>query len=163
MIETSWNLNWDYNGWKPFAPIESSYTQNDWNQTLITRINQISAQINRSSYKGGANAIIMNNQVLKLVKGLAYYDSNTKMLSGRYKIYTDDSITENIIYVYYEDYPMAPLFLEDVRDDDDTKPSETLVIHENSSIYPSYANRTDINIKLVTESLLSGKITILNY
>lgn len=42
-MEIAWNLTWDYHGWQPFAPIESTYTQNDWNQTLITKFKQLSA------------------------------------------------------------------------------------------------------------------------
>jgi hypothetical protein len=37
----AWNLRWDYNGWRRGTQTTSQYTQKDWNQTLITAINQI--------------------------------------------------------------------------------------------------------------------------
>ncbi len=33
----AWNLRWDYNGWRRIAST-TSYTQKDWNQTLITSV-----------------------------------------------------------------------------------------------------------------------------
>ena len=50
----AWNLRWDYNGWRRISQT-TSYTQKDWNQTLITAINQLSAQIHKSTLRGGAN------------------------------------------------------------------------------------------------------------
>jgi hypothetical protein len=47
----AWNLRWDYNGWKRLGGNAVPYTQKDWNQTLITAINQISAQIHKSTLK----------------------------------------------------------------------------------------------------------------
>ena len=35
----AWQLRWDYNGWRRISQT-TSYTQKDWNQTLITAINQ---------------------------------------------------------------------------------------------------------------------------
>ena len=53
----AWTLRWDYNGWKRGTAANplTQYTQKDWNQTLITAINQISAQIHKSTLRGGAN------------------------------------------------------------------------------------------------------------
>jgi hypothetical protein len=53
----AWNLRWDYNGWKRGTSANplTQYTQKDWNQTLLTAINQISAQIHKSTLRGGAN------------------------------------------------------------------------------------------------------------
>ena len=45
----AWNLRWDYNGWKRLGSSAVPYTQKDWNQTHITAINQISAQIHKST------------------------------------------------------------------------------------------------------------------
>ena len=47
----AWNLRWDYNGWKRVSNGSVNYNQKDWNQTLITAINQISAQIHKSTIK----------------------------------------------------------------------------------------------------------------
>lgn len=60
---------------------------------------------------------------------------------------------------------MTPLVLEDPTDYDvdGVKSKQTVVVHEKSSSYPIYAKRTDINLILVTEAMLSGKVSILNY
>ena len=50
----AWSLRWDANGWKRSNTGQgyAAYTQKDWNQTLITTINQLSAQIHKSTLKG---------------------------------------------------------------------------------------------------------------
>jgi len=58
----AWNLRWDYNGWRRLS-LTTSYTQKDWNQTLITAINQLSAQIHKSTLRGGANWIVVSSEV----------------------------------------------------------------------------------------------------
>ena len=58
----SWTLRWDYNGWKRFQAGQAPYTQKDWNQTLITAINQISAQIHKSTLRGGANWVVCSSE-----------------------------------------------------------------------------------------------------
>lgn len=42
-----WTARWDYNGWQRLGTTSTVYTQKDWNQTLMTKINQISAQIQK--------------------------------------------------------------------------------------------------------------------
>ena len=51
-MEAKWKLEWDYLWWKNKYPEISGslLTQNDWNQTLVTRINQISAQIHMAAH-----------------------------------------------------------------------------------------------------------------
>ena len=50
----AWQLRWDWNGWRKASLAANAYTQKDWNQTLITKVNQISAQIHKSTLRGGA-------------------------------------------------------------------------------------------------------------
>jgi len=47
----AWQLRWDYNGWKRVSTAATPYTQKEWNQTLITKINQVSAQIHKSTLR----------------------------------------------------------------------------------------------------------------
>ena len=54
-----WTARWDYNGWQRLGTTSTVYTQKDWNQTIMTKINQISAQIQKSTLRGGANWIIV--------------------------------------------------------------------------------------------------------
>ena len=53
----AWQLRWDYNGWQRIGTPSTVYTQKDWNQTLMTQINKISAQIQKSTLRGGASLI----------------------------------------------------------------------------------------------------------
>ena len=99
----AWQLRWDYNGWKRLSN-NASYTQKDWNQTLITAINQISAQIHKSTLRGGANFIVVSSEVSAIFDDLEYFhvsnaspeQDNYNMgierigsLSGRYTVYRD--------------------------------------------------------------------------
>ena len=99
----AWTLRWDYNGWKRL-PNNNGYTQKDWNQTLITAINQISAQIHKSTLRGGANWIVVSSEVSAVFDDLEYFHvSNASpeqdqynmgiervgSLQGRYTVYRD--------------------------------------------------------------------------
>jgi len=101
----AWQLRWDYNGWrKASANAASPYTQKDWNQTLITKVNQISAQIHKSTLRGGANFIVVSSEVSAVFDDLEYFhvsDANPEQdqynmgierigtLGGRYQVYRD--------------------------------------------------------------------------
>ena len=99
----AWQLRWDYNGWKRL-PNNNGYTQKDWNQTLVTAINQISAQIHKSTLRGGANFIVVSSEVSAVLDDLEYFHvSNASpeqdqynmgierigALGGRYQVYRD--------------------------------------------------------------------------
>lgn len=100
----AWQLRWDYNGWRRAATSANPYTQKDWNQTLITRVNQISAQIHKSTLRGGANFIVVSSEISAIFDDLEYFhvsDANAEQdqynmgierigtLSGRYQVYRD--------------------------------------------------------------------------
>nr|DAK04435.1 MAG TPA: Major capsid protein [Bacteriophage sp.]DAP37035.1 MAG TPA: Major capsid protein [Ackermannviridae sp.]DAR64425.1 MAG TPA: Major capsid protein [Caudoviricetes sp.]DAW74763.1 MAG TPA: Major capsid protein [Ackermannviridae sp.] len=68
-----WKQRWDYNGWQRLAVQSSVYTQKDWNQTLITKINQISAQIQKSTLRGGANWIVVSSEISAVFNDLEYF------------------------------------------------------------------------------------------
>jgi hypothetical protein len=101
---SAWQLRWDYNGWRKASTAASPYTQKDWNQTLITRVNQISAQIHKSTLRGGANFIVVSSEISAIFDDLEYFhvsDANPEQdsynmgierigtLSGRYQVYRD--------------------------------------------------------------------------
>ena len=100
----AWQLRWDYNGWRKASSAASPYTQKDWNQTLITRVNQLSAQIHKSTLRGGANFIVVSSEISAVFDDLEYFhvsDANPEQdqynmgierigtLSGRYQVYRD--------------------------------------------------------------------------
>ena len=107
----AWNLRWDYNGWKRLAQT-TSYTQKDWNQTLITAINQISAQIHKSTLRGGANWIVVSSEISAIFDDLEYFHVSNAApeqdqynmgiervgtLSGRYQVYRDPYFPANTV------------------------------------------------------------------
>jgi len=110
----AWRLRWDWNGWKRFSAGQAPYTQKDWNQTLITAINQISAQIFKSTLRGGANWIVCSAEVSAIFDDLQYFHvSNANpeedqynmgiekigTLQGRYKVYRDPYFPANKVLI----------------------------------------------------------------
>jgi hypothetical protein len=110
----AWTLRWDYNGWKRGTTANplTQYTQKDWNQTLITAINQISAQIHKSTLRGGANWIVVSSEVSAIFDDLEYFHVSNAApeqdqynmgiervgtLSGRYQVYRDPYFPPNTI------------------------------------------------------------------
>ena len=109
----AWNLRWDYNGWRRISQT-TSYTQKDWNQTLITAINQLSAQIHKSTLRGGANWIVVSSEVSAIFDDLEYFHvSNASpeqdqynmgiervgTLAGRYQVYRDPYFPSNQVLI----------------------------------------------------------------
>ena len=109
----AWQLRWDYNGWRRIAQT-TSYTQKDWNQTLITAINQLSAQIHKSTLRGGANWIVVSSEVSAIFDDLEYFHVSNAApeqdqynmgiervgtLSGRYQVYRDPYFPPNQVLI----------------------------------------------------------------
>ena len=99
-----WQITWDYNGWRRQAGYSTNYTQKDWNQTFITRVNQISAQIQKATLRGGVNFVVVSAEISALLNDLEYFhatDANAEAdsynmgierigsLGGRYQVYVD--------------------------------------------------------------------------
>ena len=108
----AWQLKWDYNGWKygNGGSSYAGYTQKDWNQTLITKINQVSAQIHKSTLRGGANWIVVSSEVSAIFDDLEYFHVSNAApeqdsynmgiekigtLAGRYQVYRDPYFPAN--------------------------------------------------------------------
>ena len=109
----AWNLRWDYNGWRRIGAT-TSYTQKDWNQTLITAINQLSAQIHKSTLRGGANWIVVSSEVSAIFDDLEYFHVSNAApeqdqynmgiervgtLAGRYQVYRDPYFPPNQVLI----------------------------------------------------------------
>jgi len=99
-----WQLKWDYNGWRRMSGFSTNYTQKDWNQTLMTKINQLSAQIHKATLRGGANFIVVSTEISAVLNDLEYFhvtDANAEAvnysmgiekigsLQGRYEVFVD--------------------------------------------------------------------------
>jgi len=102
----AWKARWDYNEWKYGNQGASfvGYTQKDWNQTLVTKINQVSAQIHKTTLRGGANWIVISSEVSAIFDDLEYFHVSNAApeqdqynmgiekigtLAGRYQVYRD--------------------------------------------------------------------------
>ena len=112
----AWQLRWDYNGWKRANSGGgfNAYTQKEWNQTLITRVNQVSAQIHKSTLRGGANFVVVSSEISAIFDDLEYFHvSNASpeqdqynmgiekigSLGGRYTVYRDPYAPANSIII----------------------------------------------------------------
>ena len=108
----AWSLRWDYEGWRKVANGPVSYNQKDWNQTLITAINQISAQIHKTTLRGGANWIVVSSEISAIFDDLEYFHVSNAApdqdqynmgiervgtLSGRYQVYRDPYFPPNTV------------------------------------------------------------------
>jgi|TARA_R110000824_G_scaffold156963_6_gene330378 hypothetical protein len=98
-IKCKTKLNWNYKGFE-YSLAANAYTQKDWNQTLITRINQCSAIIYSKSVSGGADTIRMNSKIFEIVKSFEYYNLNLDGKLNKYNVIVDDMIFDDVIYVY---------------------------------------------------------------
>ena len=99
-----WQARFDVNGWRRISGFSTNYTQKDWNQELITKVNQISAQIHKTTLRGGANFIVVSAEISALLNNLEYFhvtDASADQdsynmgiervgsLQGRYQVYVD--------------------------------------------------------------------------
>lgn len=156
--DCKFNIEWDYLGWNDTELGSALYSQRDWNQTLMTKINQISANVHQSALRGGANKIIIPKKLYPLFETFEYFWNG--QLSGRYKVIVDDQLTfkfgikynfntDNVIYVFreVEGIVLIPKFQ-----------SNPDGIDEVSFRFPE--NNDEI---IEHKKCLNGSITILNY
>ncbi len=109
----AWTARWDYNGLRKQTNTYHG-VQKDWNQTLITKINQISAQIHKSTLRGGASWVVVSPEVSAVFDDLEYFHvSNADpeqdkynmgiekigTLSGRYQVYRDPYAPANTVLI----------------------------------------------------------------
>ena len=79
-------------------------SQKDWNQTFVTKVNQISAQIQKATLRGGANWIVISTEISAMLNDLEYFhvtDASAESdqynmgierigsLGGRYQVIVD--------------------------------------------------------------------------
>lgn len=93
---------WDYQGHNELREI-TSYSQGDWNQTLLTKINNVGALIHQSSRRGGPNTLKLNSSLMPLIETLEYYNKDDNKVGGRFNIILNNDVEPNIIYVYHSD------------------------------------------------------------
>jgi hypothetical protein len=104
------SISWDYDGYVRAFPPSIYDPQKDWNQTIITKINQISATIFKDTLKGGANCIIISDYMVELfstlefmrIDRIMYGDDYYKLgeLAGRYHVFVVHSLSINGEKIY---------------------------------------------------------------
>lgn len=111
----AWSVRWDYQGLKNGTAGKNFLgTQKDYNQTLITKINQIAAQIQKATLRSGTSWMVVSPEVSAVLDDLEYFHvSNASpeenkynagiekigSLSGRYTVYKDNYAPHNVILV----------------------------------------------------------------
>jgi len=98
---------WDYNGLASNANFFG--TQKDWNQTLITRINELSAQIHKATLRGGANWVVCSAEAGSIFDDLEYFhvDGSAAPESEKYNLGVEKIGNLGSRYVVYKD-PYLP-------------------------------------------------------
>jgi len=103
---------WDYKGLANNANFFG--TQKDWNQTLITRINELSAQIHKATLRGGANWVVCSAEAGAIFDDLEYFhvDGSAQPESEKYNLGVEKIGNLGSRYVVYKDpYLPAPIVL----------------------------------------------------
>lgn len=101
---------WDYQGLANNANFFG--TQKDWNQTLITRINELSAQIHKATLRGGANWVVCSAEAGAIFDDLEYFhvDTSASPESEKYNLGVEKIGNLGSRYVVYKD-PYLPASL----------------------------------------------------
>ncbi len=103
---------WDYKGLANNANFFG--TQKDWNQTLITRVNELSAQIHKATLRGGANWIVCSAEAGAIFDDLEYFhvDGSAQPESEKYNLGVEKIGNLGSRYIVYKDpYLPAPIVL----------------------------------------------------
>lgn len=98
---------WDYEGLANNANFFG--TQKDWNQTLITRVNELSAQIHKATLRGGANWIVCSAEAGAIFDDLEYFhvDGSASPEAEKYNLGVEKIGNLANRYVVYKD-PYLP-------------------------------------------------------
>lgn len=105
--QAPFRARWDYKGLANSANFFG--TQKDWNQTLITRINELSAQIHKATLRGGANWIVCSAEAGAIFDDLEYFhvDSSASPESEKYNLGVEKIGNLGTRYMVYKD-PYLP-------------------------------------------------------
>lgn len=121
----AWVKKWDYAGFsKRIAAGAFVGTRKDYNQELVTVINQISAMINKTTLRGGANWVVVSSEISAIFNDLEYFHvTNASPEETKYSLGIEKIGTLGGRFTVYVD-PYAP--------------ANTLILgHKGSSIFES--------------------------
>ena len=105
--QAPFRARWDYQGLSNNANFFG--TQKDWNQTLITRINELSAQIHKATLRGGANWVVCSAEAGAIFDDLEYFhvDTSASPESEKYNLGVAKIGNLGSRYIVYKD-PYLP-------------------------------------------------------
>lgn len=99
-LEFCFKTEWDYLGHEDIPwPNELGDLQKDWNMTLLTKINQCTANVFKSSHRSGADTIMIHPSLLPIIESIEYYEPESKKIAGRYRVVTINDLGEDDIIV----------------------------------------------------------------
>jgi hypothetical protein len=120
----AWADRWDYRGYdkKVLNNGVVGLTRKDYNQELITKINQISAMINKATLRGGANWIVVSPEVSAVFNDLEYFHvTNASPEETKYSLGIEKvGSLQNRLQVYVDVY---------------SPPSTILIGHKGDGIF----------------------------
>ena len=159
--DCKFNFEWDYSQWGNTKLDLALYTQRVWNQTLITKINQISANIHKASLRGGGNKIIVPKKLEPLFDTLEFYWGNS--LSGRYAVEFKDDLCFKFGVKYPED--VIYIFNSEVKSNRILVPKITEATEATEEQMEQFSFRFPQSEEELTEykKRLCGSVTVLNY
>jgi len=111
--------------WNSRPPDRTTWTQRDWDRTLVTKIQMLSNLIHHMTYQGGADTIRLGSEAW--IMGLDAYaillnrDDTRKVgsLCGRWTVYLDENVPYNEIWVCRE-RPTYGITVENIEGDTPT-------------------------------------------
>ena len=107
-VESPWQQRFDVNGWRRMAGFSTNYTQKDWNQELMTKINQIGAQIHKSTLRSGAHFVVVSSEISALLDNLEYFHvTDASAEQDQYNMGIEKVGSLNARYTVFRD-PYAP-------------------------------------------------------
>jgi hypothetical protein len=103
-----WQQRFDVNGWRRLQGFSTNYTQKDWNQELVTKINQIGAQIHKATLRGGVDFIVVSSEISALFDSLEYFHvSDASAEQDQYNMGIEKIGSLSSRFVVYRD-PYSP-------------------------------------------------------
>jgi len=98
-LKPRWVVSWDSCGYINYTQ-NNDWSKDEWYQTLITRINELSAQMHMSTLLDPANTVVTNPKCASLIENFEYFDHENRKIGKRFDFIIDDEIKEDAVYVY---------------------------------------------------------------
>lgn len=98
ILSAHWRVKWIYPASNKYHPHNFHYTQREWNQTLITKVNEIVSDINKNKEFSGELTIITSTEAISIFNDLEYYDTNSNTL-GKNKVILNQSLPSDCILI----------------------------------------------------------------